>query len=212
MSTTLDYDGLARVLRAGAAKVKANAEHLGQLDSVVGDGDHGVAVTRAMEALEKAIDDCTDKTLQAMMQGVGWAVMSIDAGSTGPLLGSLLMGMSEPLAGADQVDAAMAASMLSAGLAKLGTISKAQVGDKTMVDALGPAAEALQKAADGGASLAEALKSAADAAEAGAEATKQFKAKFGRASNLAERSLGHRDPGASSMALLLGAFAEEAAG
>ena len=139
-------------------------------------------------------------------------MMSIDAGSTGPLLGSLLMGMGEPIGEADEIDARLAASMLSAGLAKLQTISKAQVGDKTMIDALAPAVEALRKTADQGATVAEALQRAADAAEEGAEATKQFQAKFGKACNLAERSLGHRDPGATSIALLLRGFAEDAAG
>ena len=211
MTKPLDYDGLVCVLRAGAAKVKAGAEELGRLDSAIGDGDHGVAMSRAMEALEKGIDGCTDRTGKALLHGVAWSVMSIDAGSTGPLMGSLLMGMVQPVGEAAEFDAGLLAAMFEAGLAKLRTISKAEVGDKTMVDALVPAVEALRQAAAGGDGVAGALEKAAVAAQHGAESTKQFEAKFGKARNLKERSLGHQDPGATSIAMLFGGFAAGAA-
>lgn len=204
----LDYDGLVRMLRGGAGSVKRGVEELGRLDSAIGDGDHGVAMSRAMEALEKGIDDCTEKNPKTVLQGVAWAVMSIDAGSTGPLLGSLLMGMVEPVGEAAEIDAALLKSMFESGLAKLQSISKAEVGDKTMIDAIGPAVDALRAAAAGGDSVAVALQKAARAAEEGAEATKQFQAKFGKARNLAERTIGHRDPGATSTAMLLRGFAD----
>jgi dihydroxyacetone kinase-like protein len=211
MSQTLDYDGLVRVLRAGAARVRAGAEQLGRLDSAIGDGDHGVAMSRAVQALEQGIDGCQDKTPGALLKGVAWSVMSIDAGSTGPLLGSLLMGMTEPVGNAERVDCPLLASMFEAGLAKLRAISKAEVGDKTMIDALVPAIEAISAAAAAGDSVADALDKAATAAEEGAERTKDFQARFGKARNLGERSLGHQDPGATSMAMLLRGFAEGAA-
>jgi len=210
MSQTLDYDGLVRVLRAGAARVRAGAEQLGLLDSAIGDGDHGVAMSRAMQALEQGIDGCQDKTPQALLKGVAWSVMSIDAGSTGPLFGSLFMGMMEPVGDAERVDCRLLASMFEAGLAKLRAISKAEVGDKTMIDALVPAVEALSAAADAGEGVADALDKAATAAEKGAERTKDFQARFGKARNLRERSLGHQDPGATSTAMLLRGFAEGA--
>jgi len=209
MSNALDYDGLVRLLRAGAARVKDGAEQLGRLDSAIGDGDHGVAMTRAMQALEQGIDGCQDKTPQALFKGVAWSVMSIDAGSTGPLMGSLLMGMMEPVGDADRVDCPLLASMFEAGLAKLRAISKAEVGDKTMIDALVPAVAALRAAA-AGQRVADALDKAATAAEEGAERTKDFQARFGKARNLGERSLGHQDPGATSTAMLLRGFAEGA--
>ena len=211
MTKPIDYDGLVCVLRAGAAKVKAGAEELGRLDSAIGDGDHGVAMSRAMEALEKGIDGCTDRTGKALLQGVAWSVMSIDAGSTGPLMGSLLMGMVQPVGEAAEFDAGLLAAMFEAGLAKLHSISKAEVGDKTMVDALVPAVEALRQAAAGGDGVAGALEKAATAARTGAESTKLFEAKFGKARNLKERSLGHQDPGATSIAMLFGGFAAGAA-
>jgi len=211
MTEPLDYDGLVGVLRAGAARVKAGADQLGRLDSAIGDGDHGVAMSRAMEALEKGIDGCTDRTGEALLKKVAWSVMSIDAGSTGPLMGSLLMGMVQPAGESTTFDTGLLAAMFEAGLAKLRTISKAEVGDKTMVDALVPAVEALRQAAAGGDGVAGALEKAAAAAQQGAESTKQFQAKFGKARNLKERSLGHQDPGATSIAMLFVGFAEGAA-
>jgi len=211
MSTPLDYDGLAAVFRAGAARVKAGAEELGRLDSATGDGDHGVAMTRAMKALEKGIDDCSDRSIKTMLGSMAMSVMSIDAGSTGPLMGSLTMGMAEPVGDAGEVDAPRLAAMFEAGLAKLRAISKAEPGDKTMVDALVPAVDALSSAAGDGSSVADALEQAAEAAVVGAERTKQFQAKFGRARNLGERSIGHQDPGATSMSLFFAGMAEGAA-
>jgi len=207
----LDYDGLVCVLRAATAKVKAGAEELGRLDSAIGDGDHGVAMTRAMEALEKGIDDSSGRTAKGLLQGVAWAVASIDAGSTGPLMGSLLMGMVEPVSDDAEIDAGLLASMFQAGLAKLRGISKAEVGDKTMVDALVPAVEALKSAADKGDSVAAALEKAAVAAQTGAERTRDLQARFGKARNLGERSIGYQDPGAASMAMLFRGLAEGAA-
>ena len=144
----LDYDALVCMLRAAAAKIKAGADQLGQLDSAIGD--------------------------------------------------------------TSQIDARMLASMFEAGLAKLRTISRAEVGDKTMIDALVPAVEALKNAAEEGDSVARALEKAADAAQAGAERTKDFEARFGKARNLGQRSIGYQDPGATSMAMLFRGFAEGA--
>ncbi len=210
MSTTLDYDGLVSVFRAAAAKVKAGAGHLGELDSAIGDGDHGVAMTRAMDALEKGIDECSAGTGKALLQGVAMSVMGIDAGSTGPLMGSLMMGMVEPIGEATEIDAALLASMYEGGLAKLRTISKAEVGDKTMIDALAPAVDALKGAAAAGEPVTSALEKAADAAEAGAEGTKNFQARFGKARNLGERTIGHQDPGATSIAMFFRGCADGA--
>lgn len=211
MANTVDYQGLVQVLRTAAARVKAGAAELGKLDSAVGDGDHGIAMTRAMEALEKGIDGCQAPSGKALLQGVGWSVMSIDAGATGPLMGSLLMGMVGPAEEATEFDAPRLAAMFAAGLTKMRAVSKASLGDKTMLDALVPAVEALQAAAVGGDSVAAALAKAAAAAQTGAEATKTLVARFGKARNLGDRSLGHQDPGATSISLFFQGLAEGAA-
>ncbi len=211
MPATLDFNGLVAVLRTAAATVKAGADELGRLDSAIGDGDHGVAMTRAMDALVSGIDQCPADNLTKLLQGVAWSVMSIDAGSTGPLMGSLFMGMVEPVGDAAEIDTPLLASMFEAGLAKLRAISKAEVGDKTMIDALVPAVDALNAAAAEGTSADAALAKAAADARAGAEGTKDFQAKFGKARNLGERTIGYQDPGATSTAMLFQGFAEGAA-
>jgi len=178
MSGSVDYDGLVHVLRGAADQVRVGADELGRLDAATGDGDHGVAMTRAMAAIEKGLEDCRTRSLKTLLQGVAWSVMSIDAGATGPLMGSLFMGMVDPVGEATEIDSERLASMFAGGLAKLRAVSKAEVGDKTMLDALVPAVEALQAAAAVGDSLAAALAAAATAAQTGAENTKNYRARF----------------------------------
>jgi len=211
MAQTLDSAALALLFRAAAAKVKAAEDELTQLDSATGDGDHGVAMKRAMNALEAGLDGCGDGGLKPMLQAVAMSVMSIDAGSTGPLMGSLMLGMTEPIDDRTELDVAAFGEMFAAGVKKLLGLSKANVGDKTMVDALVPGTEALQAAIADGADLPAALAQAAEAAEAGAAKTKEFQAKFGRARNLGERSIGHQDPGATSLSIFMRGLAEGAA-
>jgi dihydroxyacetone kinase-like protein len=126
-------------------------------------------------------------------------------------MGSLFMGMVDPVGEATEIDSERLASMFAGGLAKLRAVSKAEVGDKTMLDALVPAVEALQAAAAVGDSLAAALAAAATAAQTGAENTKNYRARFGKARNLGDRSLGHQDPGAASITLLFRGLADGAA-
>jgi len=199
------------MFRAAAANVRAGVDKLCELDSAIGDGDHGVAMARAMDAMEKGIDDCPDAKLKTLLEGVAASVESIDAGSTGPLMGSLMEGMAESVGEATEIGTERLASMFDEGLAELLVISKAKVGDKTMVDALTPAVEALKAAASDGDSVAGALAKAADAAQAGAESTKNLQARFGRARNLGQRSIGYHDPGATSMAMFFRGCAEGAA-
>jgi dihydroxyacetone kinase-like protein len=134
--------------------------------------------------------------------------MGIDAGSTGPLMAMLFMGVAGAVGDASEVDAKLISTMLGSGLTQLQTITKAKVGDKTMMDALVPGVEALAAAVADGDDLEAALAKAASAAEAGAEKTEQMQARFGRAKNLGERSVGHRDPGATSMSIMIRGLAE----
>ena len=134
--------------------------------------------------------------------------MGVDGGATGPLLGSFLMGLGNGLGEQDAIDCPTLAAMFEAGLAGVRRQSKAQIGDKTMMDALLPAVDAIRQAADAGKSIKETLQKAAEAAENGAVSTKDFRAKFGRAKNLGDRTIGHQDPGATSMALIFQGFFE----
>ncbi len=207
MPETIGYDDVAGMLRGAAARIRENHEHLSKLDSATGDGDHGVAMLRAADAIEKAVGE-GDGKVGSLLSAVGWGVMSIDGGSTGPLFGSLLMGMSDAVGDADALDCDAVAAMLEAGLAKVRKQTKAQVGDKTMIDALAPAIDAFRAAADAQEDVAAALAKAAEAAAKGAAATVDMQAKFGRARNLGERTIGHVDPGATSVSLIFQGFCD----
>lgn len=208
MASTAGFDDLVRMMRAAAAKIKANHEHLTRLDTAVGDGDHGSAMLRVAGAIESTIDKNTSKELKTLLHDMGWAVMAVPGGSTGPLFGSLFVGLSEGVGDKDSLDCAGVAQMLEAAQAKLRKQSKAKEGDKTLVDALVPALKAVREAADSGASIADALGKGAEAALKGAEATKDMKAAFGRARNLGDRVLGHVDPGAMSIHYILAGLRE----
>jgi dihydroxyacetone kinase-like protein len=197
------------MLRGAAAEVKANHDELSRLDSVGGDGDHGTTMVRAMTCMEKALDAATDADMQVLLNDVGWAIMGVDGGATGPLFGTFFMGMADGAAGAGAgatLDAAGLAAMFEAGLAKVCKQTKAQVGDKTMIDSLTPAVIAMKAASMQGAALPDALKDAAEAAQQGAESTKALQARFGRARNIKEQSIGTQDPGATSVAYMFRGF------
>lgn len=202
MADSVDYAVLVRILRTAAEKIKANRDYLSKLDSATGDGDHGMAVYKVADAITATIDKDTSKDIKTLLKDMGWAVMSTDAGSTSPLYGSLFMGMSESIAGTGALDCQAFVKMLEQGVAKLRKNTKAEVGGKTMIDTLVPAMAAIRAAADAGKGLAQALSDGADAAVKGAESTIAMKATFGRAKNIGERSIGHVDPGATSMSLL----------
>ncbi|MBT8365034.1 MAG: dihydroxyacetone kinase subunit L [Deltaproteobacteria bacterium] len=206
MAETIGIEDIDRMIRSAAHKIRANRDELSKLDSAIGDGDHGTTIARAMGIAEKVIAESEKKDLKGLLKDVGWGVMGVDGGATGPLLGSFLMGLGNGLGEQETIDCPTLAAMFEAGLAGVRRQSKAQVGDKTMMDSLLPAVDAIRQAADEGKSIEEALQKAAEAAENGAVSTKEFKARFGRAKNLGERTIGFQDPGATSMALIFRGF------
>ncbi len=208
MAETIGIEDMGRMIRAAADKIRANRDDLSKLDSAIGDGDHGMTISRAMGIAEKVIEESERKELKGLLKDVGWGVMGVDGGATGPLLGSFLMGLDNGVGEQDVIDCPTLAAMFEAGLAGVRRQSKAQVGDKTMMDALLPAVDAIRQAADEGKSIKEALQKAAEAAEDGAVSTKEFKARFGRAKNLGDRTIECQDPGATSMALIFQGFFE----
>jgi dihydroxyacetone kinase-like protein len=143
-----------------------------------------------------------------LLKAIAWGVMGAAGGAPGPLLGSLFLGLAEGLPEGPSLDCPAVAAMFEAGLAKLRKQTKAQRGDKTMLDALVPAVEALRSSAESGAGVGAAMKRAAGAARGGAESTKDMLAKFGKARNMGERTLGHVDPGAMSVTYIFEGFAE----
>jgi len=208
MPKTIGKDEWVAMLRAAAEQVKKNHEMLSKLDSFGGDGDHGTTMLRAMTILETAIESSSKGDLKALLHGVGWGIMGVDGGATGPLLGTRRMGMSAVVAGEKSLDAGALAATFEAGLAAVQKRTKARPGDKTLLDALVPAVQAMRKVADGGADVLDVLAQAADAAEKGAAATKDMQAKFGRAKNIGAKSVGNQDPGATSVSLIFRGFVE----
>ena len=207
MPATLAYPQVCQMLQAAVGQIRANHQRLSQLDAAVGDGDHGTSILRSMEAVAKAIDETPGTDLKALLAKIAWDVMDSDGGSTGPLLGSFFSGMSDALSGQTELDCVAMVAMFEGGILKVAQQSRAQVGDKTMMDAFLPALDALRAAApaDG---IRSALQQAAQAAALGAESTKPLRAKFGRGRNLGERVIGHVDPGAVSVSLLFQGFSE----
>ncbi len=204
----LGIDDLVRMFRRAAELWKANRDLLSQLDSATGDGDHGATMGRVADAILGAVEAAPQQPAQALIEAVGWSVLSVDGGSASPLVGSLLLGVAEGCPPEGRLTTRAAAAAFQAGVVRFRTQTPAQVGDKTMLDALAPAVEALCNAAEAGQSVQQAFASAAEAARQGAESTKALQAKFGRARNLGARSVGFADPGATSLYLLFAGFDE----
>lgn len=207
----IDYDLLVAMLRGAAKEVRGNHATLSKLDSVGGDGDHGTTMVRAMACMEKAIDNSQSRDMQTLLNDVGWAILGVDGGATGPLLGTFFMSMTESVGGKETLDGRALASAFEAGLAGVQKQTKAQIGDKTMIDALVPAVEQALVAANEGKNVSSVLQRASTGAEVGADSTKGMQAKFGRAKNIREKSIGTRDPGAHSISLIFSGFFKGAA-
>jgi dihydroxyacetone kinase-like protein len=197
-------------LDEASAAIAAEADHLTQLDSAIGDGDHGVNLTRGFRAVQDALAGNGDAPGRQLILA-GKTLVSTVGGASGPLWGTALRRAGRALGDAALVDGPALADALDAALAGVRELGAAEPGDKTMVDALGPAARTLRVAVEEGAPLAEALERAASAAAEGARETVPMQARKGRASYLGERSIGHEDPGAASTALIVAALARAVA-
>jgi dihydroxyacetone kinase-like protein len=190
-----------------ASAVEAEAAHLTQLDSAIGDGDHGVNLTRGFRAVTEALGAQEGAQPPGkLLITAGKTLVSTVGGASGPLWGTALRRAGRALGDAPALDGAGLASALEAALDGVVELGAAEPGDKTMVDALAPASRALRERIDGGEELAAAVAAAVEAAEDGARATVPMQARKGRASYLGERSIGHQDPGATSTALILAAL------
>lgn len=204
-ATTADLDGWVRRF---AVLVSENKDYLTELDAAIGDADHGSNLDRGMTAAVAALDELGPTAAGPMFSKVGMTLVSTVGGASGPLFGTLFLRMGTSLGDTHTADAGQIAAALRAGLDGVEARGKAQPGDKTMYDALSPAVDALDKAVGEGTELGDAMGRARDAAAEGRDATIPMLARKGRASYLGERSVGHQDPGATSVALLLQAAAD----
>lgn len=208
MSQKLTIPDFQKMIRRALTDVTARAGEFSELDAVIGDGDHGEAIVTALNAIARVAgaDDAAGKDFKVLLADMGFGVMLETSGSTSTLLGGLLLGMSDGVpAGLSALDAAQVKAMFRGGLEGVQKNTKAMPGDKTMMDALYPAVQAIEACPSD--DVAVILNAGAEAAQKGGEATVQMKANFGRARNYGEKSVGHADSGASSWACLFGAFA-----
>lgn len=203
----LGTDWATAWMEGARQSIAEHREELIDLDRQIGDGDHGENMDRGFAGVSKALEgDDVPGTPGDILKLVAKTLMSTVGGAAGPLYGTAFLRASKALEG-DEVSGEQAAAMVQAALDGIQARGKAERGEKTMVDAWGPAADAAKAAADEGADAADVLRAAADAAAAGAAATEPLKATKGRASYLGDRSIGHLDPGAVSTSYIL----EEAA-
>jgi dihydroxyacetone kinase-like protein len=203
----LDHDAVVDWLSEVARLMAAERETLGQLDAAIGDGDHGVNMDRGVQAVAVALAGESDAPPGRLLILAGRTLVSTVGGASGPLWGSALRRAGRLLGDEPTVDGARLAEALAEGRAAIVELGSAARGDKTMLDALDPAIDALRERLGAGAALPDALAAAADAAEEGMRATIPLQARKGRASYLGERSIGHQDPGATSTASILRALA-----
>jgi dihydroxyacetone kinase-like protein len=194
-------------LRRSAEELRREREYLTELDAAIGDGDHGINMDRGFTAVLEKLPSVSEADIGTILKTVGTTLVSTVGGASGPLYGTAFLRAGTALAGKQELQAGDIAAGLEAALEGIKARGHAQIGEKTMVDALSPAVEAYKAACDLGKSFQEALQDAGDAAEAGMKGTIPLIATKGRASYLGERSAGHQDPGATSVTLLLRAAA-----
>jgi dihydroxyacetone kinase-like protein len=191
-----------------AAVYDENRQHLTKLDSAIGDADHGINMDRGFKKVMEKLPDSADKDIGAILKAVGMTLVSTVGGASGPLYGTFFMRAGMAVDSKDELSSQDVVEMFEAALQGVIQRGKANLEDKTMVDALTPAVEALKESVAAGEDLSTGLAKATDAAEEGMKATIPLVAKKGRASYLGERSAGHQDPGATSTYLLIKAASE----
>ena len=201
MTQEITLEVIQKMFAAALVAVTDAKDELSSLDAATGDGDHGTAICQALTAICNNAQQGTE--LKQALNDMGFAAMTESCGSTSTLIGSLLLGMSDGVS-QETLAPTDVSTMFAAGLANLRQQTKADIGDKTMMDALIPAVNALesQKSSD----LGTMFSLAAEEAEKGRAATENMVAKFGRARNLGDRVIGHVDAGATSIALIFKAF------
>ena len=205
----LDLATTRAMLLRVSERMQESKDHLSDLDRAIGDGDHGIGMARGFEAVHAALQGKSFDSVGSLLQAVGTALMMSIGGAAGAVFGTLFRGGGAGLRDERTFGSRALGRLLADGLAAVTARGGAKPGDKTMIDALAPAAARVQALGD--VPVAEALAAAADEARQGMESTKQMLAATGKAKTLGERALGHADPGAESTHLILRFMAEFAA-
>jgi len=190
------------------AAINKNRDFLTELDRSIGDADHGINMARGFNAVMEKLESSPPDSLQQGLKSVAMTLISTVGGASGPLYGTAFLRCSKIAQDKSTVDSELASLMLNEAVNGIKSLGKASAGDKTMVDALEPAAKAFDASYKSGCGLLSCLQSSCKAAREGVEYTKTIAAKKGRASYLGDRSIGHQDPGATSSAIILEAITE----
>lgn len=206
MSVVKNKNG-REILLSMVRAIQANKQYLGDVDGLIGDGDHGMNMNKGFTMYGEQLGD-NEASLTDGLFDLGTVLLNKIGGSMGPIYGTVFMDMSEKAEDEEDITPGVFADMLEAGLNGLYGIVNARPGDKTLVDTLYPALQAVRAAADEGKSFAQALDDMKEAAEKGKESTKELVAKYGRSARLGERSRGVLDAGATSCCIILQAMAD----
>lgn len=205
---TIQRDDVLNWVREYAQVIEDNHEMLTELDREIGDADHGANMRRGFKAVLEKLPTVEDKDIGTILKTVGMTLLSKVGGAGGPLYSTIFMKAGMTIGAKMEMELSDWAQALEAGIMGVATLGKAQLNDKTMLDALYPALDALKQAIADGVPTGDALKRSAEAAHQGMLATVPLMARKGRASYLGERSIGHQDPGATSTTLLLESVAK----
>ncbi len=203
----MDINRLKDILGSLEAVYEEQLDYISELDAAIGDGDHGASMVRGFAAVNTAISNSHAETIAALLEETGRVLMKEIGGTCGPLYAMLFIKGAQPLKGKEEMNAEEYGAFLTAGAQGMQQLGKAEAGDKTMLDALIPAAQAAVSAAKEGAGYAAAATAAKESARRGMEATADMVSKRGRGRYQGDGSKGHIDAGAASMAVLLSAFA-----
>ncbi|NWF60693.1 MAG: dihydroxyacetone kinase subunit L [Fischerella sp.] len=195
-------------LQRFAALVEENKDYLTELDAAIGDADHGINMERGFKKVMTQLPSVADQDIGNILKSVSMTLISTVGGASGPLYGTFFLRASTVVAGKQELTDQDMLAMLQAGLDGVIGRGKAQLGDKTMVDALSPAVAAFEQALVKDQGMQAAMQQAVSAAEKGMQQTTPMLAKKGRASYLGDRSVGHQDPGATSTYLMLKSLLE----
>lgn len=202
----LTREQVVRWLYKAAESLEVNREFLNQLDAAIGDAEHGINMDRGFQKVISQLSSSAEQDIEGILKSTGMSLISFVGGASGALYGSFFLKAAAAAPGKQELDKDELLTVLRAGLKGVVDRGKAQQGDKTMIDALVPGVETFESMIKKGNSMAEALKQAVAAAEKGMKDTIPMVARKGRASYLGERSIGHQDPGATSMYLILKAL------
>jgi len=207
MADTISVSRMQTALEAMCDTIEAEEAYLSELDGAIGDGDHGVNMTKCFREVKKKLAESTAKDMNTLLNDVGMVVLNSVGGAMGALYGTFFLKMAQEGSDKSELGLSDLVRMLQTAEQGILDIGKASLGDKTLIDTLSPAVRALEQGQKEGLSLSESLANFEQAARQGMESTQDMLAKMGRASRLGERTIGHQDAGATSCYFILRSLA-----